>query len=91
MIPASSHRPEESRASSQTIVKDSISKKARFFANMVTLLWFYYGIGTWYGSHFVFEDKDIGPDPGIILGATLAVWFVSFFVSVTFYMVKKSR
>ena len=85
----SSYHPENYPPSSTTDNRQNISAKARFFANMTALLWFYYGIGTWYGSRFVFTEEQQGPEPGIILGATFAVWFVAFFASVLYYLVKK--
>ena len=88
---SSSFHPENYPAGSTTRTTPNLSKKARFFANMVALLWFYYGIGTWYGSRFVFNEELRGPEPGVILGATFAVWFISYFSSVAYFLLKKKE
>ena len=88
MYQANSIHPEDSPNYIGAKKKPQSSKKARFFANMVSLLWFYYCIGSWYGSKFVYAQEQLTPEPAILFGATFAVWFTAYFAHISFTLLK---
>lgn len=91
MYQANSYHPEDSPTYISPKAKPKDAKKARFFANMAALLWFYYCIGNWYGSKFVETHPMIEPGPAVFFGATFAVWFFAFFLHIGFTLVKQHR
>ena len=90
MYQANSYHPEDSPAYVKAINKAKQPKKALFFANMVSLLWFYYCIGTWYGSKFIHKQGAISSDPALLFGATLGIWFIAFFLHIAYTVGKKA-
>ncbi len=65
------------------------SKKAKLFAHFMAGLWFFYSIGAWYGSRFMLQEPGESTTEPILLGATLIVWFLSFFGYVAFDLIRK--
>ncbi|MBX2821321.1 MAG: hypothetical protein KTR29_16620 [Rhodothermaceae bacterium] len=90
MYQANSYHPEDSPSYIEAINKAKYPKKALFFANMVSLLWFYYCIGSWYGSKFIHKQDAIASDPALLFGATFGVWFIAFFLHIAFTVIKKA-
>ena len=67
----------------------NVNKRARHFAHIVAMLWFYYGIGVWFGSRFIVSATIDTPDVLFIFMATLPVWFIAFFLYIGLYLIRK--
>ena len=82
-------------SSNSTYIEDilsrpELSRKARHFAHIVSLLWFYYGIGVWFGSRFIIHVEKEALDIVLIFGATLPIWFVALFLYIGIFLAKRS-
>ena len=69
--------------------KPDISKKARWFAHLISLFWVYFSIGHWYGSRFIALESR--PDITFLFGAVFIVWFAAFFAYIGGYMLFRSK